>query len=249
MTNVGTTAAAAETAAEKKRLIPSPGPLRPLFERMRAYPALLWTGGVTLVLSVAAGLVFPIFVKSLLDSAFEFTSAGQLDRWAVGLVLLFLVQGALNFVQVWTLTVVTERVIAQLRTDLFAHLVRLSPGFFAERRSGELTSRLTSDITQLQGVMSYQMSELLRQVLYLVGGIALLVYTHPKLTVTTLAVVPIVIAAALLFGRLLRKSSTGVQDRIAEAMGMADETFGQIRVVQSFSREALEARRYFGAHG
>jgi subfamily B ATP-binding cassette protein MsbA len=240
MTNVGTTAAAAESITEKKRLIPSPGPLRPVFERMRAYPVQLWTGGVTLVLSVAAGLAFPLVVKQLLDV----TSIAGLNRNALWLVLLVLVQGAFNFIQVWQLTVVAERVIAQIRTDLFAHLVRLSPGFFAERRSGELTSRLTSDISQLQGVMNYQVTELVRQVLYLVGGIALLAWTNPKLTVTTLAVVPVVIAVALLFGRLLRKASTGVQDRIAEAMGMADETFGHIRVVQSFSREGLEGRRY-----
>ena len=228
----------------KRRAIPSPRPLRPLLDRMRAYPALLWVGGLTLVLSVAAGLAFPLVVRTLLDAAFVQTNASQLDRVAVGLVLLFLVQGLFNFVQVWTLTVVAERVIAKLRGDLFAHLVRLSPGFFAERRSGELTSRLSSDVTMLQSVMSYQVTELLRQLLYLVGGIALLTITHPQLTVTTLAVVPVVVAAALVFGRLLRRSSTGVQDRVAEAMGMADETFGHIRVVQSFTREGHETRRY-----
>jgi subfamily B ATP-binding cassette protein MsbA len=242
MATTGTTATAAETVAQKKRLIPSPGPLMPVFQRMRAYPGQLAIGGVTLVLSVAAGLGFPLLVKQLLDAP----DSSQLGRFALLLVAIVLVQGLFNFIQVWKLTVVSERVIAQIRTDLFAHLVRLSPGFFAEKRSGELTSRLTSDIAQLQGVMNYQVTELVRQVLYLVGGIALLVYTNSKLTVTTLAVVPIVIAVALLFGRLLRHASTGVQDRIADAMGMADETFGHIRVVQSFSREPYEARRYTG---
>ena len=92
--------------------------------------------------------------------------------------------------------------------------------------------------------MSYQVTELLRQVLYLVGGIALLTWLHPQLTITTLAVVPVIVGAAFIFGRLLRRSSTQVQDKIAEAMGMADETFGHIRVVQSFTREKFEARRY-----
>ncbi len=228
----------------KKRRIPSPGPLRPLFLRMRGHPALLWTGGLTLVLSVAAGLVFALVVRGLLDAAFIQRDPGLLARYFAGLIALFLVQGAFNFVQVWAFAVVAERVIAQLRVDVFANLVRLSPGFFAERLSGELTSRLSSDITMLQSVMNYQVTELLRQVLYLVGGITLLTIMQPQLTATTLAVVPIVIAAALIFGRLLRKSTTGVQDRIADAMGMADEAFGHIRVVQSFTREAFETKRY-----
>ena len=232
------------TSAERKRTIPSPKPLAPLFERMRGYPGLIVVGTVTLVLSVVAGLAFPLVVGKLLDSAFVRADSALLNRVAIGLIVLFLVQGAFNFVQVWTLTVVSEKVIAQLRGDVFAHLVRLSPGFFAERRSGELTSRLSNDITLLQSVMNYQVTELLRQVLYLVGGIVLLTVTNPRLTITTLAVVPIVVVAAFLFGKLLRSSSTRVQDRVADATGMADETFGHIRVVQSFSREAYESRRY-----
>jgi subfamily B ATP-binding cassette protein MsbA len=241
MTQTGEAPAA---AAAKKPVIPSPKPLGPLFKRMRAYPGLVAVGAVTLVMSVAAGLAFPIIVGKLLDAAFIFASAERLNQVTIGLIALFLGQGVFNFIQVWTLTTVTEKVIAQLRGDLFAHLVHLSPGFFAERRSGELSSRLTADITMLQGVMSYQVTELLRQVLYLVGGIVLLTLMQPTLTLTTLAVVPVIVGAAFIFGRLLRRSSTVVQDKVAEAMGMADETFGHIRVVQSFTREPFEAKRY-----
>jgi subfamily B ATP-binding cassette protein MsbA len=127
---------------------------------------------------------------------------------------------------------------------LFAHLIRLSPGFFTERRTGELTSRLSADTTVLQTVLSYNFSEFARQTLFLIGGIVLLTMTHPRLALTTLAVVPIVIGAALFFGRQLRRASTGVQDRIAEATGTAEEAFSQIRTVQSFTREREETRRY-----
>ncbi|HUO51222.1 MAG TPA: ABC transporter transmembrane domain-containing protein [Gemmatimonadaceae bacterium] len=245
MTAIGGTAeAVVERTVEKKRRIPSPKPLGPLFARMRGYPKLLAVAAVTLVASVAAGLVFPFVVGKLLNAAFVDKSAGKLNELTLGLILLFATQGVLNFVQVWTLTTVTERVIAQLRGDLFAHLVRLSPGFFSEKRSGELSSRLSADLTLLQGVMGYQLPELLRQVLYLSGGIVLLTYIHPQLTLTTLAVAPLIVGAGFVFGRLLRRSSTSVQDRIADAMGMADETFGHIRVVQSFTREAYETKRY-----
>ncbi len=156
----------------------------------------------------------------------------------------FAVQGLLNFVQVFLLTSATERVIARLRGDLFAHLVRLSPGFFAERRTGELTSRLSSDLSTLQALLGTNISDLARQTLFLVGGVAMLTLTHPRLTATTLAVTPLVVASAIVFGRALRKASTGVQDRVAEATALAEEDFSQIRTVQGFVREAEETRRY-----
>ena len=202
---------------------------------------------VCLLASASIALAFPQIVRHLLDAAFIEADAGLLNKIAVGLLVLFAIQAALNFVQVYFLTSTSELVIAQLREDLFAHLVRLSPGFFTERRTGELTSRLSSDTTVLQTVLSYNLSEFARQTLFLIGGIILLTITDSRLTATTLAVVPLVVGAAVVFGRALRKASTGVQDRIAEATGTADEAFSQIRTVQSYTAEAEEVRRY-GSH-
>jgi subfamily B ATP-binding cassette protein MsbA len=202
---------------------------------------------VCLLASASIALAFPQIVRHLLDAAFIEADAGLLNKIALGLLVLFAIQAALNFVQVYFLTSTSELVIAQLREDLFAHLVRLSPGFFTERRTGELTSRLSSDTTVLQTVLSYNLSEFARQTLFLIGGIILLTITDSRLTATTLAVVPLVVGAAVVFGRALRKASTGVQDRIAEATGTADEAFSQIRTVQSYTAEAEEVRRY-GSH-
>ena len=190
---------------------------------------------VCLLASAGIALAFPQFVRQLLDAAFVSADGELLDRIALGLLGLFAIQALLNFVQVYLLTSTSERVIAQLREDLFAHLVRLSPGFFTERRTGELTSRLSADTTVLQTLVSYNLSEFARQTLFLIGGIVLLTLTHVSLTATTLAVVPIVVGAAVVFGRALRRASTGVQDRIAEATGTADEAFSQIRTVQSYT--------------
>ena len=202
---------------------------------------------VCLVASASIALAFPQIVRHLLDAAFISANGDLLNKIAIGLLALFAIQALLNFVQVYFLTSTSELVIAQLREDLFAHLVRLSPGFFTERRTGELTSRLSADTTVLQTVLSYNLSEFARQTLFLIGGIILLVITDSRLTATTLAVVPLVVGAAVVFGRALRKASTGVQDRIAEATGTADEAFSQIRTVQSYTAEAEEVRRY-GAH-
>jgi len=222
----------------------SPKPLKALFPRLQPYAGRLVASALCLVVAAAVGLAFPQIVRKLLDAAFQQHDRALLDRIAIGLVLAFALQGVMNFIQVYLLTGTSERVVAKLREDVFAHLIHLSPGFYTERRTGELTSRLSADLAVLQTLMGTWVSELSRQTLFLVGGIIMLALTHPHLTATTLAGVPVVVGSAFFFGRRLRRASTGVQDRVAEAMGMADEAFSQIRTVQSFVREEEETRRY-----
>ncbi len=231
------------TAAPSRSLV-SPRPLGRLLPRLRPYRGKLLLAFVCLVVAAAAGLVFPLVIGFLLDAAFELKDRGALDRIALVLLGIFAVQALMNFVQVYLLSSTTERIVARLREDTFAHLIHLSPAFFTERRTGELTSRLSSDLALLQSLLGTWVSELSRQILFMTGGIAMLTITNPGLTLTTLAVVPIVVAAAILFGRALRKASTGVQDRIADAMGTADEAFASIRTVQSFTREPVETQRF-----
>ena len=189
-------------------------------------------------------LAFPQVVRKLLDAAFQQHDRALLDHIALLLIAAFALQGLMNYMQVFLVSSAAERVIAKLREDVFAHLVRLSPGFFTERQTGELMSRLSADLAILQAVLGTWVSELTRQLLFLVGGVVLLTLTHPRLTTITLAVVPFVVGTAYFLGRRLRHASTGVQDKIAAAMGMANESLAQIRTVQSFVREREETRRY-----
>ena len=205
---------------------------------------MLALASVTLVGSALLGLAFPLIVGYLLDAAFVRQSREVLDRIAIGLVVLFTVQAVLNYIQTYFLSAVGERVVAGLRKELFAKLLEMPPGFFAERRTGELTSRLTTDIGLLQGVLSHQIAEFSRQVLALIGGIALLTLMQPRLTLTALGVVPLVIGSALYFGRRLRRMTVGVQDKVADATAAAEEAFSQIRTVQSFVQEPAERQRY-----
>ena len=199
---------------------------------------------LTLIVSALLGLAFPMVVRYMLDAAFVRQNREVLDRIAIGLVLLFSVQAVLNYAQTYLLSAVGERVVAGLRSELFAKLLDMPPGFFAERRTGELTSRLTTDIGLLQGVLSHQVAEFSRQMLALVGGIILLTFMQPRLTLTALLVVPLVIGSALFFGRRLRRMTVGVQDKVAEATAVAEEAFSQIRTVQSFVQEPAERARY-----
>ncbi|MBA3344361.1 MAG: ATP-binding cassette domain-containing protein [Gemmatimonadales bacterium] len=199
---------------------------------------------LALVASAALALAFPMVVRYLLDAAFVNRDREMLDRIALGLVALFSVQAVLNYAQAYLLSAVGEQAVAGLRRDLFARLLEMPPGFFADRRTGELTSRLTVDIGLLQGVLSHQVSEFSRQVLALVGGVVLLTLLQPRLTLTALGVAPVVVGSAIYFGRRLRLMTTGVQDRVAEASAVAEEAFSQIRTVQSFVQEPAEQNRY-----
>jgi ATP-binding cassette, subfamily B, bacterial MsbA len=199
---------------------------------------------VTLVASALLGLAFPLVVRYLLDAAFIQQNRTILNRIAIGLVVLFSIQAVLNYAQTYLLSAVGERVVAGLRRELFAKLLEMAPGFFSERRTGELTSRLTTDIGLLQGVLSHQIAEFSRQVLALAGGIILLTLMQPRLTLTALGVVPLVVGSAFYFGRRLRRMTVGVQDKVAEATAVAEEAFSQIRTVQSFVQEPSERQRY-----
>lgn len=229
---------------KKSRRLASPTALKKLVPLVKPHLPKLIVAGVFLLLSSTAGLAFPQIVRHLLDAAFVDGDGSLLNRIALGLLVLFAVQALLNAFQVYLLTSTSERVVAALRSQLFSHIIRLSPSFFTEQRTGELTSRLSSDTAILQTVLSSNLSEFTRQCLFLIGGIVLLTLTHPTLAVTTLAVVPVMVGSAVVFGRALRKASAGVQDRVAEATGTADEAFAQIRVVQSFTAEAEEIRKY-----
>ena len=228
----------------RPRRVPRPGRLVRLWPRVRPYRGILIAATVALVLSSLASLAFPMVVRYLLDAAFVNRDRALLDRIALGLVALFCVQAVLNYVQAYLLSAAGEQAVAGLRRDLFARLLEMSPGFFAERRTGELTSRLTSDIGLLQTVLSHQVSEFSRQILALVGGVVLLTWLQPRLTLTALLAAPVVVVTAMVFGRRLRRMTTGVQDRIAEANAVAEEAFSQIRTVQSFVQEPAERVRY-----
>lgn len=218
--------------------------LRRLAPRLRPHLRELGVAGLCLVFSAAIGLAFPAVVGRQMDAAFLERNLGRLDLFAIVLLTLFAVQAVLNYLEVYLLGAVSERVITELRIDLYDHLLSLSPGFYTGTTSGELTSRLASDCSTLQSLLTHQMSELLRQLLYLIGGLTLLAYLHSQLMVTVLVAAPVVVALAFGVGRYLRKRSTEVQDRIAEAHGASEEALGQIPVVQSFVREEWELTRY-----
>ena len=220
------------------------GFLRRLEPRIRPYRLALLGAGLLMLVSTGIGLAFPLIVRQLLDAAFLASDSGLLNRVALGLLALFGVQAVVNFGQSYLTAAVSEQVVADLRRDLFRALVRQPPGFFASRRVGELTSRLASDSGLIQDVLRFGVPEMIRQGAFLAGALVLVTITNPRLTLVTLIVVPLAVLLGWLFGRRVRRLSTHIQDRLADAVSRAGEVFTQIRTVQSFTREEGEARLY-----
>ena len=220
------------------------GFLRRLKPRVRPYRLVLLGAGLLMLVSTGIGLAFPLIVRELLDAAFLASDSGLLNRVALGLLALFGVQAVVNFGQSYLTAAVSEQVVADLRRDLFRALVRQPPGFFASRRVGELTSRLASDSGLIQDVLRFGVPEMIRQGAFLAGALVLVTITNPRLTLVTLVVIPLAVLLGWLLGRRVRRLSTHIQDRLADAASRAGEVFTQIRTVQSFTREEREVRLY-----
>lgn len=220
------------------------GFLRRVRPRLRPYRRAFYGVGLLLPLSTAIGLAFPLIVRELLDAAFVAGDGALLNRVALGLIGLFAVQAVLNFAQSYLAASAAERVVADLRRDIFDHLVQQSPGYFATRRVGELSSRLASDAGLVQGVIRFGVPEILRQGVFLVGALVLLTLTHPQLTLVTLLAVPFAATVGWLFGRRVRHLSAQIQDRLADAIARAEQVFTQIYTVQSYTRERWEMARF-----
>tara|TARA_B100000809_G_scaffold139663_2_gene137282 strand:+ start:4418 stop:6085 length:1668 start_codon:yes stop_codon:yes gene_type:complete len=197
--------------------------------------------------SVGIGLAFPLVVRELLDAAFLAEDSAVLNRIAIGLFLLFAVLAVINFSQSYLTASVSEKVVADLRRDIFGALVYQPPGFFANRRVGELSSRLASDSGLIQGVLRFGVPEIIRQVTFLIGALVLVTITNPRLTLVTLTAIPFAALVGWFFGRRVRRLSTNIQDRLADAVARAEQVFTQIRTVQSFTRESYENEAYVGA--
>jgi subfamily B ATP-binding cassette protein MsbA len=222
----------------------SPRDLLRLLSYTKPYRARLAVALTSLLIASALGLAFPQVVRLLIDAAFVERDSQKLNRLAALLVALFAVQAAFSFLRSYLLSYTGERIVADVRTQVYTHLTSLPFSFFASRRVGELTSRLASDVSVIQTVTTGSFTELLRIGLILTGGVIIIAITNLKLTLLMLAIVPLVIISAQFYGRYIRRLSTRVQDRLAEANSVLEETLSAIRIVQSFVREDYERRRY-----
>ncbi|MCB9672229.1 MAG: ATP-binding cassette domain-containing protein [Alphaproteobacteria bacterium] len=203
-----------------------------------------------LVISSGLTLVYPQAVAWMVDSIggeprpLPWVGVLTFDQMALGMLCLFAVASVFGAVRAWLFTIAGERIVARLRTDLYEAILGQEISFFDQSRTGELTNRLASDTTVLQNTVTVNISMALRFGASVLGGVAMLVYTSPRLAALALSIVPVVAIAASLYGRLIRRWSKDVQDALADATTVAEETFSGVRTVRAFAREKGEVARY-----
>ncbi|MFZ1242187.1 MAG: ABC transporter transmembrane domain-containing protein [Anaerolineae bacterium] len=217
---------------------------RRLFAFVQPYRRRLAVMLAAVVLGSILSLAGPYALQFLIDAVFSRGDATLLNQITLILIGIFALQSVVYFVRGYLLATIGERVLADMRVTLFEHLQRLSLSFFNERRTGELVSRLTNDVTTVRGVVTADISTALSQTLTFIGAFILIIVTNWRLTVFMLVLIPLVMLIAILFGRRLRTLSTAVQDQLADATTVLEEAIGGVRVVQSFTREAYEVGRF-----
>lgn len=191
-----------------------------------------------------ATLVLPAVAGTLIDTVFVKKDGEALNRVALGLLLVFLLQAVAIFAQSYLLSWTGERVVADLRRMVYTHLQKLSLGFFNEHRTGELMSRLTNDVTLVQNAVTGNVISLLQALVTLVGGLVMIVTKDWHLTLLIVLLIPVVSFIAMFFGRRVRKLSNAVQQELGESTTVLEETISNEKTVKAFTRENYEISRY-----
>ncbi|KQO21261.1 multidrug ABC transporter ATP-binding protein [Flavobacterium sp. Leaf82] len=204
-----------------------------------------YVGLVFLLLTGATALAFPKLMGMLIDCV-KNKDNDQANQIALGLIVILFLQSFCSFFRLSLFVNFTENTLANLRLSLYTNLVKLPMTFFSQKRVGELNSRISADITQIQDTLTSTIAEFLRQFILIIGGVILLATESFKLTLLMLAVVPLVAVAAVIFGRFIRKYSKQVQDQVAESQVIVEETMQGISIVKAFANEWYEVARYKG---
>ncbi|MET3028959.1 ABC transporter transmembrane domain-containing protein [Flavobacterium sp. UW10123] len=202
-------------------------------------------GLIFLLLTGATALAFPKLMGMLVDCV-KNKDNDQANTIALGLIVILFLQSFFSFFRLSLFVNFTENTLANLRLALYTNLVKLPMTFFSQKRVGELNSRISADITQIQDTLTTTIAEFLRQFILIIGGVILLATESFKLTLLMLSVVPLVAIAAVVFGRFIRKYSKKVQDQVAESQVIVEETMQGISIVKAFANEWYEIARYKG---
>src|SRR5690349_4514169 len=199
---------------------------------------------VALVVAALTTLIVPVAVRRMIDFGFSDRALQLIDSYfavMIGVVAVLAISSAMRYYLVTTLG---ERIVADLRSDVFVHLTRLSSAFFDTTRAGEIVSRLTADTTQIKSAVGASVSIALRNLVLFVGGATMMVVTSPRLSLFVLAAIPVIVLPLVGFGRAVRRRGRSAQDTLADASGYADELLGAMRTLQAFTNEKLAQSRF-----
>jgi ATP-binding cassette subfamily B protein len=219
-------------------------PLRALLPYIRPYKGTLILAIAALLLASGAQLTLPVAIRYLIDGGLLADNPEHINKYFLGLFGVAMAFGLFSAFRFYLVTWLGERVVADLRSSVYQHVVTLDPTFFEVTKTGEVLSRLTTDTTLIQSISGAGMSIALRSSLNLVGAVAMLVVTSPRLAGMMLVLLPLVLVPIILIGRRVRTLSRASQDRVADTSGLAGETLNAIATVQAFTLEKLQSERF-----
>jgi len=222
-------------------------PLLTLKPYLFRHPGRLAVAGVALVVSAGAMLAVPMAVRRMIDHGFGARDGTMINQYFSMLIVIGLVLAVASAVRFYIVNWLGERVVADLRADVFAHLARLGPAFYDRTHSGEIMSRLTADTTQVKAAAGTAISQALRNLIMLIGAFALMIVTSPSLSLLVLIAIPVIVLPLIGYGRSVRVLSRRAQDSLAEASAFAAENLAAVRTMQAFVFEGAVARRYAAA--
>lgn len=214
-----------------------------LFSYIGEHKWKLYLGLVFLILTGGTALYFPMLLKDLVKTI-ETKDFSKINEIGLYLVLVLSAQAVFSYFRVYLFVNYTENTLAKLRQAMYAHMITLPMTFFVQKRVGDLNSRMSADISQIQDTLTTTIAEFLRQFILIVGGITFLLIISPKLTLLMLTIVPVVAISAVIFGRFIRKTSRIVQEKIASSNTVLEETLQGITNVKAFANEFFENLRY-----
>ena len=234
----------AEIVQEREGRGRSLKPLARLFPYVLHYRGLVAGAALSLLAAALTTLTLPVAVRRMIDHGFSDADSVFIANYftmLIGLAVVLAIASASRYYFVITLG---ERVVSDIRRDVFAHVARLSPGFFDRTQSGEIVSRLTADTTQIKSAVGATASVALRNVILGLGALAMMLVTSPKLSGLVIAAIPVIVLPLMAFGRSVRRRSRFAQDTLAEATAYASEQIGAVRTLQAFTNETLVTDRF-----
>lgn len=219
-------------------------PLSRLFPYVLSYRKLVAGALFFLGLAAVTTLALPLAVRRMVDHGFSAADGAFINNYFGMMAILAIVLAIASAMRYYFVITIGERVVSDLRRDVFAHVTKLSPAFFDVNQSGEIVSRLTADTTQIKSAVGATASLALRNSILCLGAMGMMIYTSPRLSVLVLAAIPIIVFPLVAFGRSVRRRSRAAQDTLAEASAFAGETIGAARTVQAFNAEGIATERY-----
>lgn len=215
-----------------------------LFRYVKPYWPEFSLGLIFLLISSLAGLAFPKLLGNLVDPKSNEHLFNGMNKAGVLLIGVLVAQAIFSFFRIVLFVNVTEKTLATLRQTIYSHLIRLPMKFFLERRVGELSSHISSDISLLQETFTTTLAEFIRQMIIIIGGVVILLVTSPHLTIFMLAILPLMMVAAVVFGKFIRRFSKQVQEQVAASNTVVEETLQGVLNVKAFANEFFEIARY-----